>query len=110
MIRPIPIFLLASLSLLAGGAYAQSAPACKEIKVESRTESISVDKSKVTLQFGANHNPNDFTLSLFGEKRSRRLNFSPLEKMELVKGDYILVIQNKRDESFCTKQINLKLE
>lgn len=109
MSRPIPILLVAFLGI-SGSVRAQSISPCKEIKVEYKTEHISTDKSKVILQFGSNQNADDFTLSLFGERRNRRLFFSALEKLELGKGEYILIIQSKKDESFCNKQINLKLE
>lgn len=110
MIRPIPFFLLAAFIAIAGNVSGQSAVSCKEIMVEYKTEQISFDKSKVILQFGPNHHPKDFTLFLFGAKRYRRLNFSTSEIIELSKGAYVLVIQNKTDESFCTKQVNLKLD
>ena len=91
---------------------AQSTQPCMEIKVEMKIQSgdgISPE-SKVVLEFES-ADYQDFRLFLFsGDQSDNRLDLEATEINNLSKGNYTLIIQHSdKEENFCPKQFNFKI-
>lgn len=114
MIKPIPFFVVAFIVLVGFNASAQTSPAtCKEFKVETKVSPSSAGDSngKISLEYASGLNYRDFRVFIFGRNRkNNQLDLTTTQITGLEKGTYTVVIQNKSDQTFCTKQLTLKVE
>lgn len=114
MIKPIPLVAVALLWIVTSSLSAQDRePTCKSIPVEIKTTAPTrgSQNGKITLEFSSNLRSRDFNMFLFApQKANNRMNFTAPEINGLARGKYVLVIQSKNDQSYCSKQFNLTLE